>query len=152
MKFKNLDKGDIHQVFPQFFSKIPVNFIFWDTALILCLSCRKITLIHRRLCYELNNKIIQLSLDCPFWYFLSTGSELYLQLVFQCSTGKTGERGTRKAIFRSVTVYNINLYSQCNFTAQIKQVWIKNIVRKQIDLHWCCYYLICIVFNPLLNP
>jgi hypothetical protein len=47
----------------------------------LCLSCRKITLINRRLCFELNNKIVQLSLDCPFWYFLSTGSALSILSV-----------------------------------------------------------------------
>jgi len=30
------------------------------------------------------------------------------------------ESGTRKAIFRSVTVYNKNLSSQCNLTADKK--------------------------------
>jgi hypothetical protein len=62
---------------------------------------------------------MHLSLDL---IFLSTGSELYLQLVSQSSTGKTCDRGTRKAIFRSVTVYNNTLSSQCNLTAQIEQV------------------------------
>ena len=38
------------------------KFIFKDTALIMCLSCRKIILIHRHLYFKLNNKIIQLSL------------------------------------------------------------------------------------------
>jgi hypothetical protein len=36
-----------------------------DTVLILCLSCRNIPLIHRHLYFELNTKIIQLSLDLP---------------------------------------------------------------------------------------
>ena len=31
-------------------------------------------------------------------------------------------RGTKKAIFRSVTVYDKNLSSQCNLLAQIEQV------------------------------
>ena len=30
--------------------------------------------------------------------------------------------GTRKAIFRSVTIYSKTLSSQCNLTAQIEQV------------------------------
>jgi len=33
---------------------------------------KKTTLIHRRLYFELINKIILLSLDSLFWYFLST--------------------------------------------------------------------------------
>ena len=61
----------------------------------------------------------------PLLIFLSTGSELDLQLVSQISTGKTFERGTRKAIFRSVTVYNKHLSSQCNMTAQIEQGYDK---------------------------
>jgi hypothetical protein len=36
-----------------------------DTVLILCLSCRKITLIHRCLYFYFNPK--EISLDCPFW-------------------------------------------------------------------------------------
>ena len=32
------------------------------------------------------------------------------------------DRGTRKAIFQSVTVYNKNIFSQCNLTAQIESV------------------------------
>ena len=32
------------------------------------------------------------------------------------------ESGTRKAIFWSVTVYNKNLFSQCNLTPQIEPV------------------------------
>jgi hypothetical protein len=37
-----------------------------------------IPLTHRHLYFELNTKIIQLSLDLPFWCFLSTGGELDL--------------------------------------------------------------------------
>ena len=53
---------------------------------------------------NLNDRVIKLSLDWPFWYFLSTGSKLDLQLVFQKGTGKACERGTRNAIFRSMTI------------------------------------------------
>ena len=38
------------------------------------------------------------------------------------------ESGTRKTISCSVTVYNKNLFSQCNLTAQIKPVQDKNII------------------------
>jgi hypothetical protein len=48
---------------------------------------------------------------------LSTRSGLDLQLISQSSTGKTYERGTRKAIFRSVTLYNKHLYSQYNLSS-----------------------------------
>ena len=43
-------------------SRIHTNFIIQDTAFILCLSCRKFTLIHGRLYFELSNKNLQLSL------------------------------------------------------------------------------------------
>ena len=75
--------------------RIHINFIFYYTALILCFSCRKISLFHR-IYFELNNNILQLSLDCPFWYFLSTGSELGLHLVSQ-TQHVTCERGIRKS-------------------------------------------------------
>ena len=88
---------------------------------ILCLSCRKIPLIHQCLYFELNNKIIQLSLDCSFWYFLLTRSELDLQLVSQSSTGKTCEKGYQKSY---ISVSDKNVSSQCNLTAQIEQFMI----------------------------
>jgi hypothetical protein len=69
---------------------------------------------------NLNDKVIQLSLDCPFWYFLSTGSKLDLQLVFQKATGKACERGTRNAIFRSMTVFNKYLF--CQFIIRKKEL------------------------------
>ena len=69
------------------------------TSLIFCLSCRKVTLIHRRLYFDLINKIIKLTLDCPFWYFLSTGSELDLQLGSQRSTGNMWQRYQKKIYF-----------------------------------------------------
>jgi hypothetical protein len=37
------------------------------------------------------------------------------------------ESGTRKAIFWSVIVYNKDLSSQCNFTAQIEPVQDKSV-------------------------
>jgi hypothetical protein len=43
------------------------------------------------------------------------------------------ESGTRKAIFWSVTVYNKNLSSQCNLTAQIEPV-----LDKIIYFHHLC--------------
>jgi hypothetical protein len=41
-------------------SRIHINFIFYDTALILCLSFRKIILIHRCLYFELSNKFFKI--------------------------------------------------------------------------------------------
>ena len=80
---------------------------------ILCLSYRKITFIHRRLYFKLNNKIIQLSLDCTFWLFLPTGSELKLQLVSQSST-RVPEKLCQWEY--------INATSRCNLTTQIAPV------------------------------
>jgi hypothetical protein len=60
---------------------------------------QKITLIHWHLYFELNCKIIWLSLDCPFWYFLSTGSELDLQLGSQSSTGNMWKGYQKKLCF-----------------------------------------------------
>jgi hypothetical protein len=52
----NWDKGEIQ--------------IFSDTALMLCLSCRKTNHINPfGIIFELNNEIMQLSLDCLFDIF-----------------------------------------------------------------------------------
>ena len=52
------DKSVVNQVFPQFFAKYTGNFIFKDTTIMFSLICRQITLIHRGLHSELNNKIV----------------------------------------------------------------------------------------------
>ena len=62
--------------------------------------------------FELNNKIIQL----PHLTFYINRKWTDLQL------GKSSDRGTRKAIFRSVTVYSKKLSRLCNLTVQIEQV------------------------------
>jgi hypothetical protein len=69
--------------------------------------------------FELYNKIIQLSLDWHFWYFLSTGSQLIYKKFPKPQQVKHG-RGTRKAIFQSVAVNIKKLSSKCNLTAQIE--------------------------------
>ena len=52
MWLDNWDKGETYRAFPE------INFIFQDTASILCSYCRKITFIHRRLYLELDSQII----------------------------------------------------------------------------------------------
>ena len=71
---------------------------FTRTTLILCLSCRNILLIHRRLYFELNNKIIVI----PWFPLLifSTGNELGLQLGFQSSSGNMWQ-GYQKTLYFS---------------------------------------------------
>jgi hypothetical protein len=58
MRLKNWHKSKVHRAFPSL-RRIHINFIFYDIALILCLSLRKITLIHQPFYFVLNNKIIQ---------------------------------------------------------------------------------------------
>jgi len=88
----------------------------------MCLICRKkIISIHWSLYYEII-KLYNYLLIAPFWYFMSTGSELDLQLVSQSSTGNMWQGYQKKLLLRSVTVYNKSLYSQCNLPAQIEQV------------------------------
>ena len=62
--------------------------------------------------FELNNKIIQL----PHLIFYINRKWTDLQL------GKSSDRGTRKAMLRSVTVYSKKLSRLCNLTVQIEQV------------------------------
>ena len=49
--------NEVHPAFPPDLFRIHTNFIFEDTALILCLSCRKITLFP---CRYILNKMIKL--------------------------------------------------------------------------------------------
>jgi hypothetical protein len=149
MRLNNWDKGQVHRAFPH---RIHKNFIYQDTALILRLYCRKITLIHVHLYL---NEIIKL-----YDYHLIASYDLDLQLVPQSSTGKTCERGTRKTIFLSMTIYNKNLSSQCNLTVQIEQVQDKCIYMyidfKYTKLQfsykyfpfWLQFYLAIIKFPP----
>ena len=64
---------------------------------------------------ELKNKITQLSLDYPLFYFLSIGSELDLKSFSKVQL-VTCDRGPRKAMFWSVTVYSKQLSMQYNLT------------------------------------
>jgi hypothetical protein len=68
---------------------------------------------------HVNKKITQSSLNCPFSLKRKWSD---LQLFSQSSTGKTCERGTRKAIFWWVTVYDKNVTNQCSLPGQIEQV------------------------------
>jgi hypothetical protein len=54
---KNLDKGEVHRAFPKFFVDSTYT-LYSKTLYYLCLSCRTIILIHRRLYFEFNNKSI----------------------------------------------------------------------------------------------
>ena len=56
--------------------------------------------------------------------------------------------GTRKAIVRSVTVYNKTLSNQCKFTAQIDQVQDKYLYRciKNRGVYCECIKIQCILY------
>ena len=60
-------------------------------------------------------KLLYLSLDCPFWYFLSAGSGLELQLDFQSSTDNMWQGYQEKNITKNYSV-------KYSMTAQIEQV------------------------------
>ena len=89
-------------------------------CIILCLFCRKHTLVHWCLYFELNNKIIVIQVAFFFFFFSVNRKWTDLQIACQSSSGKTWEMGTRKAIFWSVTECFKMLSSQCNLTAQIE--------------------------------
>jgi hypothetical protein len=76
---------------------LPKYSLFWYPfpALILCLSCRKIILIHWRLYFELNNNIIKLSLYCHFYIFCQQEVNWILNWVPKAQQVTCG-RGTRK--------------------------------------------------------
>jgi hypothetical protein len=85
---------------------------------------------------------MQLSLDCPFWYFLSTGS----QLIYQSSTGKMWKRYRKSYIFLQVTAYNENLSIQYNMAAQLEQE-----VSNKLRLQWVYILLSLFMDCPFLN-
>jgi len=69
---------------------------------------------------------MQLSLDCSFWYFLSIGSELDIQLVSENSTSSMWH-GYQKSYYFGPWQYIAKTFSsQCNLTAQIEQVQDKS--------------------------
>ena len=80
-RLKNWDKGEVHRaVIVQFCDKYAYT-LYFKKLHEYCVYSEKKPLIYRRLYFELNNKIIQLSI-----LILDTGSELYSQLIFQSST------------------------------------------------------------------
>ena len=86
------------------------------------LMCIHQNFLHR-VYTNLNSSFLEWRLGCKTCIvytgldILSTRSGLDLQLISQSSTGKTYERGTRKAIFRSVTLYSKHLNSQYNLSS-----------------------------------
>ena len=75
------------------------------------LRCREIILIHWCLYFELKNKIIWVSLDCPFWYVLSPGSEFNHPLCDRCARNKTISQLCPMAYH-----WNFNMDMLCWFT------------------------------------
>jgi len=66
MRLKNWDKGEVHIAFSQSCDEAYKLDILGHCIKIVLILQKKITLIHRRLYFELINKIIQLFLDYPF--------------------------------------------------------------------------------------
>jgi hypothetical protein len=83
-RFTNWGKGEI---FLSFAPNIYKHFISGHCININYYIYPAIISIHRRIKCEFDNNIMQLSFDYPFWYFMSTGSEL-IYYYFPISTGK----------------------------------------------------------------
>jgi hypothetical protein len=77
MRLKYWDRGEVLWALYQFCTKYTSTLYIYSISLILCLSCRKNHINPWVLIFELNNKIIQLSVDIPYWYFLSTSELIY---------------------------------------------------------------------------
>ena len=88
--------------------------------------------------FILNDKIIQLSLDCSLWYFLTTESELDLPLGYQSPAGDIWQ-GTRKAIISVIdNIYPANViwlikYKKC----RINKFNVYRLELKSITNLWC---------------
>ena len=98
-----------------------MNVIFSNNDRILCLSCN---VIKPKTTAKLSKKSRNKLRSNNLFIVSSVKSALILLLLFIVAQH---ESGTRKTIFWSVTVYNKNLSSQCNLTAQIKPVQDKHI-------------------------
>jgi dipeptide/tripeptide permease len=77
-------------------------------------------LIHGRLYFELSYGTMQLTLDCPFWYFLSARSELIYNLFPEAQPIKRVKKVAQMISFRTVTVYSKTWSSQCKLNAQCR--------------------------------
>ena len=82
-------------------------------------------LIHGRLYFELSYGTMQLTLDCPFWYFLSARSELIYNLLPEAQPIKRVKKVAKMISFRTVTVYSKTWSSQCKLNAQTERVQVK---------------------------
>ena len=130
MRLKNWHKSNAHRAFPQFCKEY--------TTLILCLSCRNILLIHRRLYFELNNKIIVI----PWFPLLifSTGNEL----GFQSSSGNMWQGYQKKLYFsqwQNITKFIQSMQFVCSNRTSAGSIFILPIHVIQISfLHmWYRY-------------
>jgi len=85
----------------------------------LCLSCRKITLIHRRLYFEFKRNYIIIPWS-TLLIFAINKKLTRLKLGSQSSTGNIVTGIPEKVFF--LTVYNKHLFSECNLTAEIEEV------------------------------
>jgi hypothetical protein len=98
MGIENRDNGHVYWAFRHFCTECTQT-LYFKTLHWYCVyltdvinyhhtkSYRKINLIDIRVIFELNEKIIQLSLDCYFWYFLSTdlsSDQCYLTTLSDC--------------------------------------------------------------------
>ena len=73
----------------------------------------------------------KLTLDCPFWYFLSARSELIYNLFPKNQPIKRVKKVAQTLSFRTVAVYSKTLSSQCKLNAQTERVHVKE---KQVSL------------------
>ena len=106
MRLKNWYKGELHQVFTKFCAKHCINIL-----------CRKNNNDPTTFMFELDNRIIQLSLDCLIWLVLSNRKWTGFTTCFP-KRNRYHVTGTRTNYISVSDGIKQTLSCQCNLTAQ----------------------------------